>query len=396
MQVHLFSNNNKSNTIIYLYRKSYASEKNMTNRTCIKSLVIALAVMTVSSCAREKRLGFINENCQEIHTLFHITVANNTKTRTKTKTNTQTKAGEVDLKTSYDAVKSTASIDSKVAFGMIGTDYSSGEVLVSNIPVYEKDGVRTADLVTLTSTESMGIRAYYPYVNNVSYNKDGSCVIHFTADDVEKGPLFSDVVEMKCDQSFETVNLKFHHITNHIGFKVCDITDDEQLKGLMRVRKVIVHGMPTEGLFVVDSQESHWVPNAKREKIVFYEGDDHVEWGLDNAVYLASDSFAEESKDCNRFYIVPEELKEGKHFVEVIFDVEPFDYDGTHYRGATDMSQMIPLSGVIPDDVFELGLQYTFVLGMNLCTVYRPIEFTATVDDWEVKYNGRILDYDNE
>ena len=94
--------------------------------------------------------------------------------------------------------------------------------------------------------------------------------------------------------------------------------------------------------------------------------------------------------------MVPEELKEGKHYVEVIFDVKSFDYDGTHYRGVTGKSQIIPLSGVIPGDMMELGLQYTFVLGMNICTVYRPIEFAATVENWEAKFNGHIMDYDNE
>ena len=82
--------------------------------------------------------------------------------------------------------------------------------------------------------------------------------------------------------------------------------------------------------------------------------------------------------------------------VEVFFDVDPFDYDGTHYRGAKGCSEIIPLSGVVPDDKLELGLQYTFVLGVNLESIYRPIEFTASVDDWESKFNGRIIDFDNE
>lgn len=51
---------------------------------------------------------------------------------------------------------------------------------------------------------------------------------------------------------------------------------DEQLKGLMHIRKVILHGMPTEGMFVVNVNDSHWVPNAKRKEIVYYEGDNLV------------------------------------------------------------------------------------------------------------------------
>jgi hypothetical protein len=201
---------------------------------------------------------------------------------------------------------------------------------------------------------------------------------------------------MRCDQSFEMVNLQFHHISNSIGFKVCDISSDEQLKGLMHVRKVVLHGMPTEGLFVVDGQDSRWVPNAKHQDIVFYEGCEPVKCGAENADYIATDKLSSDRKDCNHLYVIPEELKDGKHYVEVIFDVDPFEYDGTWYRGAKGQSQIIQLSGVLPEDNMEMGLQYTFVLGLNIYTVYRPIEFTASVDDWEVKFNGRVLDYDNE
>ena len=209
-------------------------------------------------------------------------------------------------------------------------------------------------------------------------------------------PLASNAVDMRCDQNYETVSLQFHHISNSIGFKVCDITDDEQLKGLMHVRKVVLHGMPAEGLFVVDGDDSRWVPNAKRQDIVFYEGDNLVGSGIENADFLADGTLSGKREDCNYIYVVPEDLKDGKHYVEVIFDVDPFEYDGTMYRGAKGKTQIIPLSGILPDDTWELGLQYTFVLGLNIYTVYRPIEFAASVDDWDVHFNGRVLEYDNE
>ena len=164
----------------------------------------------------------------------------------------------------------------------------------------------------------------------------------------------------------------------------------------MSVRKVILHGMPTEGLFVVDGDDSRWAPNAKHQNIVIFEGNDSVRCGVENSSFMATDRLSDDRADCNHVYVVPEEFKDGKHYVEVIFDVAPFDYDGTHYRGAKEQSQIISLAGVIPDDKMELGLQYTFVLGMNIYTVYRPIEFTAAINDWEVKFNGRVLDFDNE
>ena len=399
MQVHLFSNIVTLKTILSLVQKSKTSDMKRTEMT---SILVTIVALLISSCSREDRFSTVSYD-QETQTIFNISIALNTKTKTRSETKS-TKSGIVtdgNINTrnisEFRAEKTHAYLDSKVAFGLVGNDNETDAVLVDNHPVYEKDGIRTANLVTSTlSSGSMKISAFYPHVSSVSYHKDGSYAISFTPNDIKKGPLASNAVDMRCDQVFETVNLQFHHISNSFGFKVCDITNDEQLRGLMHVRKVILHGMPTEGLFVVDGQDSRWIPNAKRQQIVFYEGDDLVQYGIENASFLTAGSLSDNKEECNRFYVVPEELTDDKHYVEVIFDVDPFDYEETHYRGAQGKSQIIPLSGVVPDDELELGLQYTFVLGMNICTVYRPIEFAATVDDWEVQFNGRIMDYDNE
>jgi hypothetical protein len=371
-------------------------------RSGITSIVIATAALLLSSCAREDRFNVVSYD-QETNTVFNISVARNTKTKTKsmTKTTKSEVVGQTDVETKnvsdYFAEMTHAYLDSRIAFGLVGVDNEDNTILVDNNAVHETEGVRTANLITSSlSSGSMRISAYYPHVSSVSYHKDGSYAISFTPNDIKKGPLASNVVAMRCDQKHETVNLQFHHISNSVGFKVCDITDDEQLKGLMHVRKVVLHGMPAEGLFVVDGEDSRWVPNAKRQNIVFYEGNDLVKCGVENADFMGAGKLSVEREDCNHTYVVPEEFKDGKHYVEVIFDVDPFEYEGTRYRGAKSQSQIIPLSGVIPDDVMELGLQYTFVLGLNIYTVYRPIEFTASVDDWEVKFNGRVLDYYNE
>ena len=366
-------------------------------RADITSIIVTVVALLISSCSREDRFTTVSYD-QETHTIFNISVAKNTKTKSQTKSQTKsTKSDNTKNVSDYGVEKKDAFLDSNIAFGLVGVDNSTMDVLVDNQPVYEMDGIRKANLVTSTfSSGSMKVSAYYPPVSSVSYHKDGSYAISFTPNDISKGPLASNAVDMRCDQNHETVSLQFHHISNSFGFKVCDITSDEQLKGLMHVRKVVLHGMPTEGLFVVDGEDSHWVPNAKRQNIVVYEGDNLVRCGLEHADFLTGASLSDKKEDCNRFYVVPEELKDGKHYVEVIFDVDPFDYDGTHYRGTTGKTQIIPLDGVIPDDKLELGLQYTFVLGMNIFTVYRPIEFSATVEDWELKFNGRIMDYDNE
>ncbi len=374
----------------------------MKKRTAIATVIATAVTLCLSSCSREDRFNVVSYD-QETQTIFNISIARNTKTKTKAEVKT-TKSGlikptlaETRIVSGYSSEKTHAFLDSRIAFGLVGVDNDTKSVMVDNQPVFENNGVRTANLITSSlSSGSMRVNAFYPYASSVSYHTDGSYAISFTPNDIKKGPLASNTVNMRCDQEFETVSLQFHHISNSIGFKVCDITDDEQLKGLMHVRKVVLHGMPTEGLFVVDGENSHWVPDAKRRNIDFYEGNDPVKCGVESAEFMGADKLSDAREDCYRAYVVPEELKEGKHYVEVFFDVDEFDYEGTHYRGAKGQSQIISLSGVIPDDELELGLQYTFVLGMNIYTVYRPIEFSASVEDWEVKFNGRVLDYDNE
>jgi len=368
-------------------------------RTDITSILIATAALLFSSCAQEDRYSVVSYD-QETKTVFNITVTRNTKTKshvTSTKSNVAGFDSDTKTISDYSVDVTHANMDSKIAFGLVGIDNEKKDFIVDNNPVYETGGVRSANLITSSlSSGSVKVSAYYPHVSSVSYHKDGSYAISFTPNDIKKGPLASNAVDMRCDQDFETVNLQFHHISNSVGFRVCDITDDEQLKGLMHVRKVVLHGMPAEGLFVVDGEDSRWVPNAKHQDIVFYEGNDPVKCGVENADFMAAGKLSTEREDCNHVFVIPEELKDGKHFVEVVFDVDPFEYEGTQYRGAKGKTQIIQLSGVLPDDSMELGLQYTFVLGLNIYTVYRPIEFTASVDDWEVKFNGRVLDYDNE
>lgn len=365
----------------------------MKKRTCVVSAFACMAAMMISSCTRGDLYSHVYAG-QETHTVFNISVAKNTKTKTHSKSQIQTKA-VIDSKTSYEYERTEAYISPDVAFGLVGIN--DGHVIIDNLPVFENNGLRTADIVTFVESENrVNVSAFYPYVKDVTYDSDGSYAISFTPDDIKKGPLASNTVDFRCDQTFETVNLRFIHLANSIGFKLCDITEDEQLKGLMHVRKIIVHGMPTEGSFVMNDEEGHWVPNAKHAEIVCYEGNEPVGIGEENALYVTGKGLSAEKSQCNRFYVVPEEFKAEKHYVELLFDVDEFDYDGTHYRATTGRSEKIPLSGVIPDDLMELGVQYTFVLGMNLGSIYRPIEFTATVENWEEHFNGRIVDYEDD
>lgn len=353
-------------------------------------MLFVFAAVVISSCSTEEIVDSSFDALQT-ETIFNISLSENTRTRTRSNTKS-----DVDSRTTYDAEKKKAYLDSSIAFGLVGIDNESRDVLVDNQAISETNGVRSANIKTsYLSSRIMTVSAFYPYTTAVSYHKDCSYVVSFSADDVKKGPLSSNYVDMRCDETHETVNLNFHHITNHIGFKVCDITGDDQLKGLMHIRKVILHGMAIEGTYVVDGDASFWVPSPKRQDIVLYEGEDFVEFGEQHELYISENKLSLSKEDCNRVYVVPEVLTE-HHYIEVVFDIDAFNYDGTRYRSSEGKTQIIPLSGVIPDDKFELGLQYTFVLGMNAGAIYRPIEFTASIDEWEAKYGSHIIDYDNE
>ena len=360
-------------------------------RTVITTVFAAIAAIAVSSCSRDERYLPVNYG-QETHAIFNITVAKNTKTRTLTKASVA-----ADSKTSYDTDKTHGYIDSNIAFGLIGLSEESKEIVVDNLAVFERNGARTADLLTSDlSGGPMSVSAFYPYVKEVSYHNDGSYVISFTPDDIEKGVLASDAVVMKCNQDFETVNLKFRHVTNSIGFKICDITEEQELSGLIHIRKVVLHGLAVEGLLICNGDGFDWRPEGKRKGLVFFDGNSLVERGEENALYVGAGSLSADKKECRRMYLVPEVLKEGKHYVEVVYDVDEFEYDGMRYPASKSQKQSVTLAGVIPDDTFELGLQYTFVLGLNLSSVYRTIEFSASVDEWDGKYDSRILNYNNE
>lgn len=358
-------------------------------RIVMTSAFVALAAMITASCSREDRFSEVYYG-PETHAIFNISVFSNTRT----------KGIDPDSRASYDVVKTDGHIDSDIPLGLVGVSSQSNGVVIDDIPVYERNGARMADLSisNLEGGASMNVSAFYPYVSAVSHNQDGSYVILFTPNDIKKGPLASEAVEMSCKENFETVNLKFHHIANSIGFKVCDITDEEDLRGLIHIRKVVLHGLATEGLFVLNGEKSYWMmPQGKvRRGMVFFDGDAKVQYGADNASFIGENTLSDSKSGCNRVYVVPEVLMAKEHFVEILFDVDAFDYDGDLYPASAGISQIVPLSGVIPDDMFEMGLQYTFTLGLNLSSIYRPIEFSASVNDWSEKVNCQILDFDNE
>ena len=142
-------------------------------RTVITTVFAAIAAIAVSSCSRDERYLPVNYG-QETHAIFNITVAKNTKTRTLTKASVA-----ADSKTSYDTDKTHGYIDSNIAFGLIGLSEESKEIVVDNLAVFERNGARTADLLTSDlSGGPMSVSAFYPYVKEVSRHYGSSPLLH--------------------------------------------------------------------------------------------------------------------------------------------------------------------------------------------------------------------------
>ena len=85
----------------------------------------------------------------------------------------------------------------------------------------------------------------------------------------------------------------------------------------------------------------------------------------------------------HRYYSIPDEIQIGKQYVEVVFDVEGFNHNGFYYDPLKDQVQKFMLYGLLPDNTFVYGKQYTFHIGLDLSSVYRQITFAPTISDWQ-------------
>ena len=75
----------------------------------------------------------------------------------------------------------------------------------------------------------------------------------------------------------------------------------------------------------------------------------------------------------------------GKQTVEIVYDVEGFSVEGFPYPPLEGLTSRYSLYGLLPDNVFVYGKQYTFHLGIDLGKIYKEIVFSASVSDWETK-----------
>ena len=284
-----------------------------------------------------------------------------------------------------------AKLDPNKPFGLVGVNADNYSLLIDNMPVHERGGSRSLDFESRAWSGDTRIlmSAYYPYVDDVQMmDNNHSYIIPYKNEDREAGPLISQTVEKRISY-MDVVPLVFRHITNEICFAVSDITENDSLKGHIRLRKLIAHNIATEGYFIdtIGTGNGVWKHQSMHKDILVYEGDSQVGIGTENELYVGKDVLVSRFGQSNRFYSIPEEIRMGKQFIEVVFDVEPFTCDGVRYSGLKNEVQKFPIYGVLPNNEYEYGKQYIFHLGLNLGTLYQEIQFSATVADWENSYS---------
>ena len=284
-----------------------------------------------------------------------------------------------------------ARLDPSKPFGLMAIDPRSNAILINNERVFEHSGVRSATFNSKNwySTESILVSAYYPYVDETHFlSGNRTYVIPYSQKDTQAGPLVSMPVERKTSY-LDVIPLVFRHITNDIGFRICDITYDPNLQGHIRIRKLSAHNVATEGYYVdsLGREGGRWIQKVICDEVEVFRGNARVGVGTENELFVGYDNLVPDRKHSSRFYSVPDEIKMGKQYIEVVFDVDAFDYNGQHMKELKNQVQKFPIYGVLPGNSYICGKQYTFHLGLDLGTLYQPIEFTANVGEWQNNYS---------
>ena len=291
----------------------------------------------------------------------------------------------------YDSGDNIATMDTGLPFGLVGVDYDHHALVVDNVKVNSATSGYGTFLDSMfwedIRTESISFSAYYPYVHDVTYGDEYETYsIPYTVEETEAGPLVSKTVEMAVAQ-LNMIPLEFQHITNDIGFKVCDITPDPNLQGLIHLRKLTAYKVASAGVFVNDVTLSQgiWHRQGYYRNVVVFEGDAKVGVGSENEKFVGFETLEDRLSNSHRYYSIPDEIKLGRQTVEVVFDVEGFELNGFHYPPLEEQVAVYQLYGLLPDNVFVYGRQYTFHIGLDLSTVYKEITFAPSVSGWETK-----------
>ena len=333
------------------------------------------------SCMQEERISSPQDSPSARQVGFDISVTRDGKQVSRR--SVRTKSG------AYDEGDQLATMNMDIPFGLVGVDMDTHTLLVDNTAVYNNGngykGYLDGGLWDIPAQISFS--AYYPYVHNVVYeNGYESYSIPYTVEATSAGPLISKTVEMAVAQ-MDMMPLEFQHITNDIGYAICDVTPAKELQGLIHLRKVIAYNVASAGIFVNDITLSKgiWHRQGYYRNVTVFEGDAKLGVGSDNELYVGSDELVARKDESNRYYSIPDEIVVGKQYVEVIFDVEGFNLNGFDYPPLENQSLRYMLYGLLPDNVFVYGRQYTFHIGVDLSRFYTEITFSPSVEGWETK-----------
>lgn len=342
--------------------------------------ILALLAIVAASCEKLDEGIDIAPATNKQRTDFDIMVVRDGQVVSKERTGMMTKAG-------VDTGEMLATMDEDNPFGLIGIDFEHNNLLIDNASVSaDGRGYSTYfDWNAWNGVNSMSLSAYYPHVQGVEYGSGyETYAIPYSVKETEAGPLVSKTVQQAIDQ-LNVVSLMFQHITNDIGYKICDITPDENLQGLIHLRKVTATNVASAGVFVNDvvNGGGNWHKQGYYRKVVVFEGDAPVGVGSENEKFIGYDSLVDRLSESHRYYSIPDDIEMGKQCVEVVFDVEGFTHNNFYYKPLENQVRKFMLYGLLPDNVFEYGKQYTFHIGLDLSSIYREITFAPAVADWE-------------
>ena len=128
-----------------------------------------------------------------------------------------------------------------------------------------------------------------------------------------------------------------------------------------------------------------WQRQGYYRKVVVFEGDAKVGVGSANEKFVGYDALVDRMMESHRYYSIPDDIEVGKQCVEVVYDVEGFTHNGFYYEPLTGQVAKYMLYGLLPDNEFVYGKQYTFHIGLDLSSVYHEITFAPAVGEWETK-----------
>ena len=290
--------------------------------------------------------------------------------------------------TLVDGGEMISSMDHSRPFSLIAVEQGTGSLLMDNAPVYSgHDGkyALSLDGGILEIPSQILFSAYYPHVASVEYESSmQSYSIPFAATETEAGPLVSKTVQRSINQ-LNTLPLEFCHITNDIGFKVCDITPDNNLQGLIHLRKLTAYNVASAGIYLNDISlgRGDWTYQGYLRNVVVFEGDALVGVGSGNERFVGKEELVNHMNQSTRFYAIPDEIQMGRQYVEAIFDVDGFYIGEEYYAPLKDQMTIFSIYGVLPGNVMVPGKQYTFHLGLDLGTVYQQITFSPSISGWQ-------------